>query len=111
VAFRNLTGPVLGGPPTVELESTDFEKRVVVKAKDRRSAVMLLDPGMMQLVLDCEPVSFDMAGDKVLAYVNRMSVPTHHSAEPVEFELLFRFWDGFGPRVPALLRSEYTAQA
>ena len=46
-----------------------------------------------------------------LAYVNRTSVPTHHSAEPVEFELLFRFWDGFGPRVPALLRSEYAAEA
>ena len=111
VTRRTQMGPVLGGPPTVELESTDFEKRFVVKAKDRRSAVMLLDPGMIQLVLDCEPVSFDMAGDKVLAYVNRTAVPTHHSAEPVEFELLFRFWDGFGPRVPALLRSEYAAEA
>ena len=52
-----------------------------------------------------------MAGHKVLAYVNRTAVPTHHSAEPVEFELLFRFWDGFGPRLPALLRSEYAAEA
>ena len=66
---------------------------------------------IMQLILDCELVSFDMAGDKVLAYVNRTAVPTHHSAEPVEFEILFRFLDGFGPRVPALLRSKYAAQA
>ncbi|HEY8797010.1 MAG TPA: hypothetical protein VIO85_04015 [Candidatus Dormibacteraeota bacterium] len=56
-------------------------------------------------------MSFDMAGDKVLAYVNRTAVPTHHSAEPVEFEILFRFLDGFGPRVPALLRTEYAAPA
>jgi len=111
VTLRNLTGPVVGGPPTVELESTEFEKRFIVKARDRRSAVMLLDPDMMQLVLDCEPVSFDMAGDRVLAYINRTAVPTHHSAEPVEFETLFRFWDGFGRRVPSLLRSEYAAQA
>jgi Protein of unknown function (DUF3137) len=111
VTRRTVMGPVLGGPPTVELESDEFETRFVVKANDRRSAVMLLDPAMMQLVLDCEGVSFDMAGDKVLAYVNRTAVPTHHSAEPVEFELLFRFFDGFGPDVPALLRSEYGAQA
>ena len=29
--------------------------------------------------------------------------------EPVEFEWLFKFWDGFVPPVPALLHSEYTA--
>jgi Protein of unknown function (DUF3137) len=111
VTIRNLPGPVLGGPPTVELESVEFDKRFIVKANDRRSAVMLLDPAMMQLILDCELVSFHMAGDKVLAYVNRTEVATHHSAEPVEFEILFRFLDGFGPRVPALLRTEYAAPA
>jgi hypothetical protein len=63
----------------------------------------------MQLLLDCEDVNFDMAGDKVLAFVNRATEPAHQPTEPVEFELLFRFFDGFVTRVPALLRSEYAA--
>jgi hypothetical protein len=110
VARRNLTaGPVMGGPPTLELESTEFDERFMVKAKERRSAVMLLDPAMMQWMLDCKEVSFDMVGDKVLAFINRETEPKHQPIEPVEFEMLFKFFDGFVPRVPELLRSEYTA--
>jgi hypothetical protein len=110
VARRNLlVGPVLGGPPTLEFESTEFDKRFMVKAKDRRSAVMLLDPGMMQWLLDCEDVSFDMVGDKVLAFINRATEPKHQPTEPIEFEMLFKFLDGFVPRVAELLRSEYAA--
>jgi len=109
VTLRNLTGPVLGGPPTVELESDEFERRFVVKAKDRRAAVMLLDPSMMQLLLDCEIVRFNMVGDEVLGFVNRGAEARHNATEPVEFALLFKFWDGFVPRVPALLRSEYAS--
>jgi hypothetical protein len=109
VARRDMSGLVIGGPPTVELESTEFDKRFGVKAKDRRSAVMLLDPAMMQLVLDCEQVNFDMSGDRVLAYVNRFAQPRHKPAEPVEFEMLFKFLDGFLSRVPELLRTEYAA--
>jgi hypothetical protein len=71
--------------------------------------VMLLDPGMMQWLLDCEEVSFDMAGDRVLAFINRAAEPKHQPTEPVEFEMLFKFLDGFVPRVPQLLRSEYAA--
>jgi hypothetical protein len=104
-----MAGPVLGGPPTLEMESTEFDKQFVVKASDRRSAVMLLDPGMMQLLLDCEEVSFDLVGDKVLAYINRAAEASHQPIEPVEFEMLFKFLDGFIPRVPELLRSEYAA--
>jgi hypothetical protein len=100
---------VVGGPPTLELESIDFDERFTVKAKDRRSAVMLLDPSMMQLLLDCEEVNFNMVGDKVLAYINRLSETGHKPTEPIEFEPLFRFLDGFVSRVPALLRSEYAA--
>jgi Protein of unknown function (DUF3137) len=111
VARRNLiAGPVLGGPPTLELESTEFDKRFMVKAKDRRSAVMLLDPGMMQWLLDCDEVSFDMVGGKVLAFINRAAEPKHQPTEPVEFEMLFKFFDGFVPRVPELLRTEYAAR-
>jgi hypothetical protein len=108
VARRNLiAGPALGGPPPLELESTEFDKRFMVNAKDRRSAVMLLDPGMMQFLLECEEVSFDMAGDKVLAFINRGVEPKHQPTEPVEFERLFKFFDGFGPHLPELVRTEY----
>ena len=108
VARRNLiAGPVLGGPPALELESSEFGKRFQVKAKDRRSAVMLLDPGMMQFLLGCGEVSFDMEGDKVLAFINRAAEPKHQATEPVEFVSLFRFFDGFGPHVPDLVRAEY----
>jgi Protein of unknown function (DUF3137) len=107
---RNVfTGAVLGGAPTLELESDEFDKRFVVRAKDRRSAVMLLDPGMMQWLLDCDHVSFVMSGDRVLASINRAAEPSHDPSEPVEFELLFKFWDGFLARMPAILRSEYAA--
>lgn len=110
VARRNLMAdPLLGGPPTLELESTEFDRRFTVKAEDRRSAVMLLDPGMMQFLLDLEEVSFDMAGERVLAIINRAAEPKHQPTEPVEFEMLFKFLDGFVPRVPELVRSEYAA--
>jgi hypothetical protein len=94
--------------PVLELESGDFDKRFAVIAKDRRSAVMLLDPGMIQWLLDCENVSLDMIGDRVLAFVDRAALPAHQPAEPVEYQLLFKFWDGFVPRIPELLRSEYS---
>lgn len=97
--------------PVLELESGDFDKRFAVIAKDRRSAVMLLDPGMIQWLLDCENVSFEMIGDWVMAFVDRAALPAHQPAEPVEYQLLFKFWDGFTTRLPELLRSEYsTAQ-
>jgi uncharacterized protein DUF3137 len=107
---RNMfTTAVVGGEPTLELESDEFDKRFVVRAKDRRSAVMLLDPGMMQWLLDCDHVSFVMIGDRVLASINRATEPAHNPSEPVEFELLFKFWDGFMARLPSILRSEYAA--
>ena len=93
----------------MELESIDFDKQFTVRAKDRRSAVMLLDPGMMQWLLDCDHVSFVMIGDRVLASINRATEPHHNPSEPVEFELLFKFYDGFLARLPAILRSEYAA--
>lgn len=70
---------------------------------------MLLDPGMMQLLLDCEQVSFDMVGDKVLAFINRAAEPKHQPTEPVELEMLFKFWEGFVPGVSELLRRDYAA--
>jgi hypothetical protein len=105
---RNVfTGAVVGGAPALELESDEFDKRFVVRTKDQRSAMMLLDPGMMQWLLDCDHVSLVMIGDRVLASINRAAEPSHNPSEPVEFELLFKFCDGFLARVPAILRSEY----
>jgi hypothetical protein len=97
--------------PVLELESSDFDKRFAVIAKDRRSAVMLLDQGMIQWLLNCDNVGFEMTGDRVVAFTDRFTRPAHPLAEPVEYQLLFKFWDGFVPRIPPLLRSEYsTAQ-
>jgi hypothetical protein len=107
---RGLGGITVGSTPTLELESTEFDKQFTVKAKDRRSATMLLDPGMMQLLLDCEQVNFDMDGNRVLAYVNRATESAHAPAAPVELELLFKFLDGFVARVPQILRTEYAAE-
>ena len=109
VTRRNLGMMLVGGPPKLELESIDFDQRFTVRAKDSRSAVMLLDPGMMQLLLDCGQVNFDMLGGRVLAYVSRDYEPAHKPTEPVEFEELFRFFDGFVARVPALIHTEYPA--
>jgi hypothetical protein len=107
---RNVfTAAVVGGAPTLELESDEFDKRFVVRARDRRSAVMLLDAGMMQWLLDCDHLSFVMLGDQVLASINRATEPSHNPGEPVEFELLFKFYDGFLARLPAILPSEYPA--
>jgi hypothetical protein len=110
VQARNLfTAAQVGGMPTLELESDEFDKQFTVRTNDRRSAVMLLDPGMMQWLLDCLQVSFVMTGARVLASVNRATEPSHDPSQPVEFKLLFKFWDGFVARVPAILRSEYAA--
>jgi hypothetical protein len=94
--------------PVLELESGDFDKRFAVIAKDRRSAVMLLDPGMIQWLLDCANVSFELNGNRVLAFVDRAALPAHQPGEPAEYLLLFKFWDGFLARMPDLLRSEYS---
>jgi hypothetical protein len=117
-----------GSPLT--LESIDFDERFAIRAEDRRSAVMLLDQGMMQWLLDCDQVSFEITGDRVQALARRSSEPTYqpglvpgwnlrgqsdapHSysrrADPVELELLLKFADGFAARVPELVRSEFAA--
>jgi hypothetical protein len=129
VTRRGLPGlPLIWGPQEVGLESIDFNAKFVVRAEDRRSAVMLLDEGMMQWLLDCDQVSFEIGGARVAALVRRTGEPTDqpglgsrwvirgHSdapfsnprqADPVELGLLFKFWDGFIPRVPAILRTEF----
>jgi len=112
------------------LESIDFDERFNIMADDRRSAVMLLDQGMMQWLLDCDQVSFEIVGNRGRALVRRSHESTYqpgltpgwrlaghsnepHSssrrADPIELELLFKFVAGFGPRLPELVRSEFAA--
>jgi hypothetical protein len=119
---------VLMSGNTVELESIDFNDRFIVKAEDRRAAVMLLDQGMMQWLLDCDEVSFQITGAQGQALIRRSFEPgfqpglvqgwhlpgqsaapfsNPRKVEPVELELLFKFVDGFVPRLPEQVRSEF----
>jgi hypothetical protein len=112
-----MTIPAGAKGKTVELESIDFNDRFAIRAEDNRSAVMLLDLGMMQLMLDCDQVSFEMSGDRVQALVKRSDQAGYDPSRsiagspidtrPVELELLFKFYDGFLPLVPGILRNEY----
>jgi hypothetical protein len=115
---------------SLTLESIDFDERFAISAEDRRSAVMLLDQGMMQWLLDCDHVSFEITGDRGQALVKRSSESTYQPglapgwrllwrsdaphpdsrrADPAELELLFKFVDGFASRVPELVRSQFAA--
>jgi hypothetical protein len=119
------------GGTAVTLESIDFDQRFNVMADDRRSAVMLLDQGMMQWLLDCDHVSFEITGDRGQAVVKRSTEssyqpglspglrlswrsdaphPDSRRADPVELELLFKFVDGFASRVPELVRREFATK-
>jgi hypothetical protein len=91
----------------VHFESIDFDNRFSVRADDRRFAVMLIDQGMMQWLLDFDRVNFQISGPLVSAYV-RQRHPD--SAEPLEVEMLFRFCDGLAAHIPQIVRSEYAVQ-
>ena len=98
--------PIGGQQRSVQLESIDFTDRFDIGAFDPRSAVMLIDQGMMQWLLDCERVSFRIMGPLVTAFVRRRGST---SAEPTELELLFRFHDQFASHIPELVHSEFPA--
>jgi len=94
---------VTNGKP-LQFESIDFDGRFAVRADDRRSAVMLIDQGMMQWLIDCDHVNFQAWGGMIFAFV-KQQLPT--PTEPVELELLFRFYDGFPLHVSEIVRSEF----
>ena len=100
--------PLGGRGQTVQLESIDFADRFVIHADDPRAAVMLIDQGMMQWLLDCDRLSFQISGPLVSATVKRRD---QNSPQAVELELLLRFNDGFAAHVPELVRSEFPAPA
>ena len=96
-----------GGPgQSVGLESIDFTARFWIHAEDIRSAVMLIDQGMMQFLLDCDRVSFQICGPIVYAIVNRVDV---YSKQAADLELLLRFHDAFAAHIPELVRTEFPA--
>lgn len=88
----------------VQFESIDFDSRFAVRSDDPRAAVMLIDQGMMQWLLDCDRVNFQLWGGQVFAFVKHKP---EKAAEPVELEVLLRFLDGFAVHVPEIVRSEF----
>ena len=100
--------PLGGHGQTVQLESIDFTDRFQIHTDDPHAAVMLIDQGMMQWLLDCDRVSFQINGPLVTAM---LKLRDPHAAQPDELELLFQFHDGFVAHVPNLIRVEFPAPA
>jgi hypothetical protein len=120
VTRKGLPGTPMWGPGRIEVESIEFTKRFTVTANDRRLAFMLLDLPMIQWILDCAEVNFAMLGNGLMAYVYRgdQGGPLFKPGEPrpvtgdgSELELLYKFVDGFGERIPTGLRAEFAAPA
>jgi hypothetical protein len=119
VTRRGLPGAPILGQNRIEVESIDFTNRFTVTAADRRLGMMLLDLPMIQWVLDCADVNFEMFADGLLAYVYRAEkgAPILNRAielrplntDGSELELLYKFVAGFGPRIPAVLKAEFAA--
>ncbi len=93
---------------------------VTVTRKGRRLAFMILDLPMIQWILDCAEVNFAMLGNGLVAYAYRgdQGGPLFKPGEPrpvtgdgSELELLYKFVDGFGEKIPAVLRAEFAASA
>jgi len=120
VTRKGLPGTPIWGPDRIEVESIEFTQRFTVTANDKRLAFMLLDLPMLQWILDCAEVNFAMLGNGLVAYVYRgdRDGPLFKPGEPSpvtgdgsELELLYKFVDGFGERIPALLRAGFSAPA
>jgi hypothetical protein len=120
VTRKGLPGTPMWGPDRIEVESIEFTQRFIITANDKRLAFMLLDLPMIQWILDCAEVNFAMLGNGLVAYVYRgdRGGPLFKPGEPSpvtgdgsELELLYKFVDGFGERIPAVLRAGFAAQA
>ncbi len=90
----------------VQLESVDFADRFEIRADDPRAAVMLVEQGMMQWLLDLNEVSFQVIGPLVTAVVKKRRSAKRALAD---VELLLEFHDGFGAHLPQLTLIEYPA--
>lgn len=119
VKRKGLPGMPIWGQNRIEVESIAFSQRFTVTAQDQRLAFMLLDLPMIQWILDCAEVSFGVMGDGLMASVYRgdsggglfkPGEPAPVGGDGSELELLYKFVEGFGQRVPALLRTEFAAK-
>lgn len=90
----------------VGFESIDFMSCFEIRADDPRAAVMLIDQGMMQWLLDLDRVSFQISGPLVSALVNRRRNRVRNATE---LELLLQFRDGFAAHVSAVVRMGFPA--
>jgi hypothetical protein len=95
---------VQGAPLT--FESIDFDDRFDVRTVDRRAAVMLIDQGILQWLLDCDRVSFQLQGDTISAVIQPGDAPRNPVAD---IELLFTFCEGFAARIPEIVRAEFSS--
>jgi hypothetical protein len=120
VTRKGLPGTPIWGLNRIEVESIQFSQRFIVTAQDQRLAFMLLDLPMLQWILDCAEVSFGLMGDGLMASVYRgdsggglfkPGEPAPVGGDGSELELLYKFVEGFGQRIPALLRTEFAARA
>lgn len=119
VTRKGLPGAPVWGQDRLEVESIAFTQRFTVTAQDNRLGFMLLDLPMIQWILDCADVNFDMFGDGLMAYVYRAEegAPILNRAfelrplntDGSELELLYKFVNGFGQRIPAQLKAEFAA--
>ena len=100
--------PLAGRGQSVELESIDFTNRFQIHTDDPRAAVMLIDQGMMQWLLDCDRLSFQVNGPLASAIAKRRD---QDMSQPTDVELLLQFAEGFAAHVPQLVKGEFPAPA
>jgi hypothetical protein len=98
--FDKLAGAI--GFEDIDFESAEFSRRHHVSSSDRRFAHALIDPRMIEFLLDAHPPLFEL-GSGVLLVV---SAEGRRRWEPVEFENALRWAGGFLARWPAHLVSD-----
>ena len=121
VTRKGLPGTAVYGQYRIGVESIALAERFNITCSDARLGTMLLDLPMIQWILDCADVNFEMFGDGLIAYVYRAKeggpvLNFLFEARPLnsdgsELELLYKFVNGFGQRIPAVLRAEFAIPA
>ena len=88
------------GLEDIEFESPEFNRRYNVKAENRRFAYELLDAGMLEWLVNFDQgLSFEVAGNRILAYRNR--------AKPSSLVPLIGTAMMFRDRIPRVARNLY----
>ena len=104
VSRKGAGGVVVMQGQALTLESIDFDARFAVTAVDRRAAVMLIDQGMMEWLLECDRVNFVFQVNTLAAFVPPGGAASDGLAQ---LETLFRFCEGFVTRMPEILKTEF----